>query len=275
MRNMRVHIQSIKGRQIFFINEFQFFFHVHISIKVNIAVGRMVIGSVEVKEFFVGKLRNILRVTTGFYSIGVIREKAVHNFPLQNFIRGRKSTFHFIVYYSIVSQWAFFILKVVAPAFLTENLLFLINIRIKYSIQIYMHQILEILIITACNWITGLVRISHCIQECVQRALYQLYKWILQRELAGATQNAVFQDVWYTCAVPGRCAKCNGKYFILVIVLNKNKSCACFFVAYQISGRMNICQIFLFLNFICRNVFYSHFFLQKSCAKKMLQDVFY
>ena len=26
MRNMRVHLQSIKGRQIFFINEFQFFY---------------------------------------------------------------------------------------------------------------------------------------------------------------------------------------------------------------------------------------------------------
>ena len=39
----------------------------------------------------------------------------------------------------------------------------LVNIRIKYRIQIDMHQVLEVLIIAACYRITGLVRISHCI----------------------------------------------------------------------------------------------------------------
>ena len=75
----------------------------------------------------------------------------------------------------------------IVPAFLAENLLFFIDIRIKYRIQIYMHQVLEITVIAACHRITGLVRISHGIQECVERAFNQFYKRIFQWKFPGAT----------------------------------------------------------------------------------------
>ena len=53
------------------------------------------------------------------------------------------------------------------PAFLPENLLLFIDIRMEYCIQIDMHQILKVLIITACYRIHGLVRIGHGIQKGV------------------------------------------------------------------------------------------------------------
>ena len=50
-------------RQIMLINECQFLLHIHISIQINITVGRMIIGSVEVQEIFIGKIRNIFWIT--------------------------------------------------------------------------------------------------------------------------------------------------------------------------------------------------------------------
>ena len=67
----------------------------------------------------------------------------------------------------------------IVPAFLTENLFSFIDIRIKYRIQINMHQILKILIIAAGYRIAGFIRISHSIQERIQRTLYQFYERIL------------------------------------------------------------------------------------------------
>ena len=119
------------------------------------------------------------------------------------------------------------------PAFLTKNLLFFINIRVEYCIHINMHQVLEILVIAACHRITGLVRVGHGIQEGIQRALYQLHKWILQRKLAGAAQNTMFQNMWNTSAVLRRGTKGNGKYLILIIILDQNQSGSCFLMAYR------------------------------------------
>ena len=102
----------------------------------------------------------------------------VHDLTLQNLVRGRKCTFHFVIYHTIIFQWSFWLLQMVIPSFLTENLFSLIDVRIKYRIQIHMHQILEILIITACHRIAGLVRISHGIQERIQRTFYQFHKRI-------------------------------------------------------------------------------------------------
>ena len=45
------------------IQECQFLFHIHISIQINIAVGWMVISSVEIQEILIGKIRNIFWIT--------------------------------------------------------------------------------------------------------------------------------------------------------------------------------------------------------------------
>ena len=52
----------------------------------------------------------------------------------------------------------FLLLQMVIPALLAENLLLLINVRVKNRIQINVHQILEILVITAGYRITGLTQ---------------------------------------------------------------------------------------------------------------------
>ena len=161
LQNAGIHSKSIKSGKIFFIDKTQLLLHVHISVKIYIAVGGMIIRAVEIQKLLIGKLRNILRVASGFHAISIIREKAALNLPVQNLVRGRKCPLHLIVYNAIVGQRTFFILKMIAPAFLTEDFFFLIDIGIKNSIQIHMHQVLEILVIAACYRIAGLVRVGH------------------------------------------------------------------------------------------------------------------
>ena len=139
----------------------------------------------------------------------------------------------------------------VVPAFLTEDLFFFVNIRIEYRIQIYMHQILEIPVITACYRVAGLIRIGHGIEEGIERSFYQFHKRILKRKFPGAAQYTVFQDVGNTGAVLWRCTECNVKNFILIAVLDEHDSGSCFFVFEKPSFGMNILKIFFLQDFIC------------------------
>ena len=222
------------------VDEIQFLCHVHISVQVNIAVGRMIIRSVEIKEFFIAKIWNILRSSAGLASISDIREQRVHDLTLQNIIRRRKSSLHFVINNTIIGQRAFWFLQVIIPAFLTEDFFFLINVRIKNCIQINMHQILKILIITACHRITGLVRISHGIQKSVQRAFDQFDKRIFEWKLSGSAEHTVFQNMCNTCAVLRRGTKSDIEHFVFVIVLNEHYPCSGFDMPEQVACRTDV-----------------------------------
>ena len=128
----------------------------------------MIIGAVEIQELLIRKLRNILRITAGFHAIGIIREKIIHDLSVQHLVRRRKCPLHLIIYNTIIGKRTFLLLQMVVPSFLTEDLLLLINVRVKNRIQINVHQILEILVITAGYRITGLIRVGHGIQEGIQ-----------------------------------------------------------------------------------------------------------
>ena len=82
--DLGVHIDLIESREIFFIQPSQLLFHVYISVKINIAVGRMIIFPVEIKELLIGKLRDHLRVSAGFICIGCIREKGIEDHTVQH-----------------------------------------------------------------------------------------------------------------------------------------------------------------------------------------------
>ena len=128
----------------------------------------MIIGAVEIQELLIRKLRNILRITAGFHAIGIIREKIIHDLSVQHLVRGRKCPLHLIIYNTIIGKRTFLLLQMVIPALLAENFLLLVNVRVKNRIQINVHQILEILIITAGYRITCLIRVGHGIQEGIQ-----------------------------------------------------------------------------------------------------------
>ena len=159
--NFRVHFLFIVMGQIFPVQIIQSLRHIHIAVQINIAVGGMIVFLMECQKILIGKIRNILRVTAGLHAIGGIRVQGIHHYSLQHFIRGGKCSLHFVVNHAVYGKRRIFVLHFVVPAFLTENLFFLINIGMEYRIQIDIHQIFEIRIVAACQRIYGLVRIGH------------------------------------------------------------------------------------------------------------------
>ena len=218
--DLRRYFNGIKGRKIFPVQIFQTLLHIYISVDVDIAVRRMIIGSVEIQKFFIGELRNAGGISAGLDTIGGIREKRIEDLPLQDILRRRKCTFHLIVYNTIVDQLLFRTLQLVMPALLKEDLFPFVNIRIKDRIQINIHQILEILIVAAGNGIHGLIRIRHGIQKRVQGTFYQLYKRILGRIFAASAENAVLHDMGRSLAVYRSRTECDVEHFVLVIIQN-------------------------------------------------------
>ena len=104
------------------------------------------------------------------------------------------------------------------PAFLLENLLFMMNIGIKNSIQIYMHEILKILIIATCHRIYGFIRECHGIQKSIQRTFCQFNKGILYGKFLGTAQYRMLHNVRNPGTVIRRSSKTDIKHFIVIII---------------------------------------------------------
>ena len=102
----------------------------------------------------------------------------------------------------------------------------------KYRIQINMHQILKIFIVTACHRINSLIRISHCIQECIQRSLCQFDKGILYRKILRSFQYGMFQNMRYAGTVSRRRPKTDIEHLVLILVGKKRKPCTRFFMTH-------------------------------------------
>ena len=83
----RIHRIIVKIRQVILIQPSQFLLHIHISVKINITVGGMIVFSVEIQKLPVSKLRNHLRISAGLICIRSVREKRIQNHPVQNTFR--------------------------------------------------------------------------------------------------------------------------------------------------------------------------------------------
>ena len=62
-RDLRVDHEPVKCRQIRLVEISEALLHVHVSVQEDIAVGRMIVSRVEVKESLVGQVRNIDRIS--------------------------------------------------------------------------------------------------------------------------------------------------------------------------------------------------------------------
>ena len=85
--DLRVHFDPVKIREIFLIQPLKLLFHIHIAVQVNIAVGRMIIFPVEIKELLIGQLRDHIRIAAGLIGVGRIREKGIQDHPVQHAFR--------------------------------------------------------------------------------------------------------------------------------------------------------------------------------------------
>ena len=121
----------------------------------------MIISSVKIQKSFISQRRNIGRSSAGIHTVCGVRIQAVKSLSVKQIIRARIRAFHFIIYDTVIDQVVCFGLTFIMPALLLEDLLFFINIRMEYRIQIDVTKIGKILVIAACYRINRLIRVSH------------------------------------------------------------------------------------------------------------------
>ena len=62
--NLRIHLSGLIFGQIFLVQPGQLLRHVHVSIEIDKAVGRVVVGPVEVQKLLVSQLRDYVRISS-------------------------------------------------------------------------------------------------------------------------------------------------------------------------------------------------------------------
>ena len=80
---------------------------------------------------------------------GVSGEQGVECFTLQDIVCGGEGSFHLVVYNTVVGQRAVFAFQMIAPAFLPEDFVVFVNVRVEYGVHVDMHQVLEVGIVGA------------------------------------------------------------------------------------------------------------------------------
>ena len=137
----------------------------------------------EVQKRLIGQIRDIYGISAGLHRVGRVRIQRAVNAAGQHIIGRRKSSLHLIVDDAVNRDRTLRVLCLIMPALLAEDILLFIDVRIKDCVQIDVHQILEICVVAAGHRIYSLVRISHRVEKCIERTLYQLNERVLDREV--------------------------------------------------------------------------------------------
>ena len=103
------------------------------------------------------------------------------------------------------------------PAFLFENAFLPVNIGIQDRVQIHVHQVFEIRIIAAGDRVDGLVGIGHGVEEGIERALGQLNKRILDREIPGSAQDGMLHNVGHAGGILRRGPEADIEDLVLIL----------------------------------------------------------
>ena len=100
-RDLRIHLHGVIGAEILPVQIVQPLLHVHIPVEIDIGVGGMIVGAVEIQELLVGQFRDILGISAGLVSVGRVREERVEHRPVQNALRGGEGPLHLVVHHAV------------------------------------------------------------------------------------------------------------------------------------------------------------------------------
>ena len=78
--------------------------NVHVTIKINIAIDRMIIMTVKVKILLISQIRDIRRISAGFIGIGIVRKEPVHHKTLQFSVRRGECSLHLIEHNTVIDD---------------------------------------------------------------------------------------------------------------------------------------------------------------------------
>ena len=189
----------------------------------------------EVQEGLLRELRNSIRIAAGLKAVAGIREQSLQRFVFQISVRRRINALHLVIYNAVVAQLAIKAVNIIMPALLTQSIFVFINQRIKNSVQINIHQVMEVLIVATGNRINRFIRISHSVQKGVQRALHKVDKRLLQMIFARAAERGMLQNMCHACIICRRRSKGNRKHLVVIIIRKIEKAGAALLMLHNIS----------------------------------------
>ena len=155
-----INLRRIEAGQIFAVNEIEGVRHVHVTVQINVTVGRVVIPPVEIQELLIGQGRDHGRIAAGLKAVSGIREKRIHGFALEHVLIRRKGAFHFTVHHTVQRDGLVRAFQLIVPPLLPENVLLMVNVRIEHGVQVDMHEVPEVGVIGTRNGVHRLVRIG-------------------------------------------------------------------------------------------------------------------
>ena len=165
------------------VQKSQGLFNIHIAVQINVGIFRAVKRFMESKEILLGQAGNGRRQPAGFKPVGGIREQQLLPVILQPGIRGRIHALHLVVDHPVVLQGGVSVFQFVVPPFLLKGKGIVVDQRIKHRVQVHVHQIAEILVVSAGHRVHCLIRVGHSVKERVQGPFHQFHKRLLQMVL--------------------------------------------------------------------------------------------
>ena len=189
----------------------------------------------EVQEGLLRELRNSIRIAAGLKAVAGIREQSLQRFVFQISVRRGINALHLVIDNAVIAQLAIKAVNIIMPALLTQSIFVFINQRIKNSVQINIHQVMEVLIVATGNRINRFIRISHSVQKGVQRALHKVDKRLLQMIFARAAERGMLQNMCHACIICRRRSKGNRKHLVVIIIRKIEKTGAALLMLHNIS----------------------------------------
>ena len=136
------------------------------------------------------------------------------------------------------------------PAFLLEDLLMVVNVRVQHRIHIDIAKILKILIVFRRDRIHRFVRIGDRVQERVQRPFHQFHKRILHGEFVRSAEHGMLDDMRHARTVGRRSAECDKKDLVLIVIGDHGNARSALFMLKKEAVRLQIRQRMVFDQFI-------------------------
>ena len=136
------------------------------------------------------------------------------------------------------------------PALLLEDLLPVINVGMKYGIQIDIHQIMKILVIAGRYRIDGLVGIGHGVQERIERTLGQLNEGILCGILLRSAENGMLDDMLDPLGIVGGSPETDGEDLVGILISNHHDPGAGFLMTIYEAGSIHLGKGLLLLKLV-------------------------
>ena len=190
----------------------------------------MVEPTVEIEKGFIRKARDLVRIAAALLAVDGLGIEAGEDGVGHLGIGAGEGAAHFVVDDAAVGQRILWFFDVEMPALLQEDLLAVVDRRMKNGVEVDVHEVVEILVVLAGHRIDGLIGEGHGVEEGGQARAQEIHERLLGAVFARAVEHAVLEDVGDTGAALRRCAEADAEDLVGIAVFQLQKAGAAFFV---------------------------------------------